>query len=50
LEKKLIVTEATLNIERERDELANQLKNKEMEKQLLEVSFQGCSLMYWAVH
>ncbi len=38
LEKKLIVTEATLNIERERDELANELKNKEMEKQLLEIS------------
>jgi hypothetical protein len=38
LEKKLIVSEATLSIERERDELANELKNKEMEKQLLEIS------------
>jgi hypothetical protein len=38
LEKKLIVSEATLSIERERDELASELKNKEMEKQLLEIS------------
>ncbi|MBI1268118.1 MAG: DUF2130 domain-containing protein [Cryomorphaceae bacterium] len=35
---KLSVTEAVQKIERERDELANNLKNKETEKQLLEKS------------
>ncbi len=38
IEKKLTVTEATQKIEKERDELANNLKNKETEKQLLEKS------------
>ena len=38
LEKKLTVTEATVKIEKERDELSNNLKNKETEKQLLEKS------------
>jgi hypothetical protein len=36
MEKKLSVTEAIQKIEKERDELANNLKNKETEKQLLE--------------
>lgn len=36
IEKKLSVTEAIQKIEKERDELANNLKNKETEKQLLE--------------
>jgi len=36
--KKLTVTEATQKIEKERDALANNLKNKEIEKQLLEKS------------
>jgi len=38
LDKKLKVTEATQKIEKERDELANNLINKETEKQLLEKS------------
>ena len=38
LETKLSVTEAVLKIEKERDELANYLKTKETEKQLLEKS------------
>jgi hypothetical protein len=38
IEKKLTVTEAIQKIEKERDELANNLKNKETEKQLLEKS------------
>jgi hypothetical protein len=38
LEKKLRVTEAVKAIEKERDDLANNLKNKETEKQLLEKS------------
>lgn len=38
IEKKLSVTQAVQNIERERDQLANSLKNKETEKQLLEKS------------
>jgi len=38
IEKKLKVTEAIREIEKERDELANNLKNKETEKQLLEIS------------
>lgn len=38
IEKKLTVTEAVQKIEKERDELANNLKNKETEKQLLEKS------------
>lgn len=38
LEKKLSVTMAVQKIERERDELANNLKNKETESQLLEIS------------
>lgn len=38
IEKKLTVTEAVKKIERERDALANDLKNKETEKQLLEKS------------
>lgn len=38
IEKKLSVTEATTKIERERDQLSNDLKNKETEKQLLEKS------------
>ena len=36
IEKKLAVNEATQKIEKERDELANDLKSKETEKQLLE--------------
>src|SRR3989344_4439589 len=35
VEKKLSVTEAVTNIEKERDKLAGELKNKETEKQLL---------------
>lgn len=35
-EKELVVTQATLKIEKEKDELANKLNNKETEKQLLE--------------
>lgn len=38
LEKRLVVTEAVQQIEKERDELANSLKSKEIEKQLLEKS------------
>lgn len=38
VEKKLTVTEAVKKIEKERDDLANNLKNKETEKQLLEKS------------
>ncbi|MBU4537605.1 MAG: DUF2130 domain-containing protein [Weeksellaceae bacterium] len=38
IEKKLTVTEAVQKIEKERDELAYELKNKETEKQLLENS------------
>jgi hypothetical protein len=38
LEKQISVTEATKNIEKERDELANQLKTKELEKQTIESS------------
>jgi hypothetical protein len=38
IEKKLTITEAVQKIEKERDELANNLKNKEIEKQLLEKS------------
>ena len=38
VEKKLTVTEAIKEIEKERDNLANELKNKETEKQLLEKS------------
>jgi len=38
IETKLTVTEAVQKIEKERDELANNLKNKETEKQLLEKS------------
>jgi hypothetical protein len=38
LEKKLTVTEALQKIVKERDDLANDLKNKETEKQLLEKS------------
>ncbi|MBX3007619.1 MAG: DUF2130 domain-containing protein [Melioribacteraceae bacterium] len=38
IDKKLTVTEAIQKIEKERDELANNLKNKETEKQLLEKS------------
>ncbi len=38
IEKKLAVTEAILKIEKERDQLANSLQNKETEKQLLETS------------
>lgn len=37
-EKKLAVSEALAKIQRERDELANELKNKEVEKQLLETN------------
>lgn len=37
-EKKLSVAEAVRKIEKERDDLANDLKNKEIEKQLLEKS------------
>ncbi len=38
VEKKLFVTEAVKQIEKERDDLANDLKSKETEKQLLEKS------------
>ena len=38
IEKKLLVTEAIQQIEKERDELLNSLKNKETETQLLEKS------------
>jgi len=38
LEKKLAVTEATQKIEKERNDLLNDVKNKETEKQLLEKS------------
>lgn len=38
VEKKLTVTEAVKKIEKERDDLANDLKSKETEKQLLEKS------------
>lgn len=38
VEKKLCVTEAVKKIEKERDDLANNLKSKETEKQLLEKS------------
>lgn len=38
IEKKLSVNEAIQHIEKQRDELANNLKNKELEKQLLEKS------------
>lgn len=38
LEKKLAVTEAVNKIEKERDELAGELKSKDTEKQLLETS------------
>lgn len=38
LQKKLAVTEAVNKIEKERDELANDLKNKDTEKQLLETA------------
>ena len=37
-EKKLAVTEAVNRVEKERDELAGELKNKDTEKQLLETS------------
>ena len=40
VEKKLTVTEAVKNIEKERDALAGKLKSKETEKQLLEKSLQ----------
>ena len=40
VEQKLSVTEAVKKIEKERDELANDLKSKETEKQLLEKSLQ----------
>lgn len=38
LEKRLVVTKAVQKIEKERDELVNDLKTKEIEKQLLEKS------------
>ena len=38
IEKKLAVTEATQTVEKARDDLANELNNKEIEKQLLEKS------------
>jgi len=38
IEKKLAVTEATQKVEKERDELVNEIKNKDYEKQLLEKS------------
>jgi hypothetical protein len=38
LEKKLAVTEAVSKVEKERDELAGELKNKDTEKRLLETS------------
>ncbi len=40
VEQKLTVTEAVKKIEKERDDLTNDLKNKETEKQLLEKSLQ----------
>lgn len=40
VEQKLTVTEAVKKIEKERDDLSNDLKNKEIEKQLLEKSLQ----------
>ena len=40
VEKKLSITEAVKNIEKERDALAGELKSKETEKQLLEKSLQ----------
>jgi hypothetical protein len=40
VEKKLSVTEAVKSIEKERDDLAGELKSKEIEKQLLEKSLQ----------
>lgn len=40
LETKLLVTEATQRVEKERDELANALKTKEIEKALLEKSLE----------
>lgn len=40
VEKKLSVTEAVIKIEKERDDLAGELKSKETEKQLLEKSLQ----------
>lgn len=40
LEKKLSITQAVQQIEKERDDLANQIKSKETEKQLLEKSLQ----------
>ncbi|PIR77462.1 MAG: DUF2130 domain-containing protein [Candidatus Magasanikbacteria bacterium CG10_big_fil_rev_8_21_14_0_10_38_6] len=40
VEQKLTVTEAVKKIEKERDDLNNDLKNKEIEKQLLEKSLQ----------
>ena len=40
LQQKLTVTEAVKTIEKERDNLVNELKNKETEKQLLEKSLQ----------
>ena len=40
VEKKLSVTEAVKIIEKDRDNLAGELKNKETEKQLLEKSLQ----------
>lgn len=40
VEKKLTVTEAVKKIEKERDDLANELKNKETESQLFEKSLQ----------
>lgn len=38
LEKKMAVSEAVTRIEKERDEISNELKNKDTENQLLEVS------------
>jgi hypothetical protein len=38
LEQKILVTNAVSQIEKERDELANSIKNKELEKELLEKS------------
>ncbi|MBP6949250.1 MAG: DUF2130 domain-containing protein [Candidatus Pacebacteria bacterium] len=38
LEKKMAVSEAVTRIEKERDEITHELKNKDTEKQLLEVS------------
>ncbi len=45
VEKKLAVTEATQKVEKERDELANVVKIKDAEKELLEKSL---SEKYWA--